>query len=252
MARGIYAGMTDYSHQTLEDIRDDLNNEIKSLKSDIEYLETNIQNLISNDYWNTNVPNNFKSQIGYCLRAYRTAIKEFSEISKEIEVKVEQHHVNRLKRIAQTANEINVAIGKLWHQDYNENYKDYGNPNFTKIEYIYSTTRDVAVNLLDFDNAAYRLEDYIGKSQNMEKNNPWISGSFYLFVAIIIIVLIAILSQNISWYILPIIIIGGILIIGIVGALQLKNDDKLSDKSFVELMTETFKSLPLLNKIKNK
>jgi len=78
----------------------------------------------------------------------------------------------------------------------------------------------------------------------MKKNNPWISGSFYLFVAIIILVLIAILSQNIPWYILPI-IIGGILIIGIIGALQLKNDDKLSDKSFVKLMTETFKNLPL-------
>jgi len=164
MAKGIHAGMTDYSHQTLGDIRDDINNEIKNLKSDIEYLETNIQNLISNNYWDTNVPNNFKGQIAYCLRAYKTAIKEFNEILKEIEVKVEQHHVNRLKRIAQTANEINVAIGKLWHQDYNENFKDYGNPNFTKIEYIYSTTRDVAINLLDFNNAAYRLEDYIGKS----------------------------------------------------------------------------------------
>jgi len=222
------------------------------LKTDLEYLETTIQSLISNNYWNTNVPNNFKSQIGYCLRAYRTTIQEFKEISKEIETKVEQQHVNRLKRISKTADEINGSIGKLWHQDYNEIYKDYGDPNFTKVEHIYATTRDVAVSLLDFDNAAYRLEDYIGKSQNMKKNNPWIAGTFYLFVAIIILVLIAILSQNIQWYLLPIVIIGGLLIIGTIGALQLKNDDKLTDKSFIQLMTETFKSLPLLNKIKNK
>lgn len=250
MAKGIYAGMTDYSHQTLDDIREDLKTEIANLKSEVEYIEENIQNLISNEYWNTNVPNNFKGHIRYCLRAYKTAIQEFNEISKEIETNVEQHHINRLKRIANTANEINVAIGKLWHQDYNETYKNYGDANFTKVEQIYCTTRDLAVNLLDFDNAAYRLEDYIGKSKNMKKNNPWVSGSFYLLVAVIILVLIAVLSQNIPWYTLPIIIIGGILIIGVIGALQLKNDDKLSDKSFVDLMTETFKSLPLLNKSK--
>lgn len=83
------------------------------------------------------------------------------------------------------------------------------------------------------------------------KNNPWSSGLFYLFLAIIPLVTISTIAQFIDWYILPIVIIGAILIIGIVGAFQLKNDDKLSEKSFVELMKATYKSLPLLKSIGN-
>ena len=84
------------------------------------------------------------------------------------------------------------------------------------------------------------------------KNNPWISGSFYLFVAAVILTGLAVISNTVHWTLLPIIIIGGILLIGIIGALQLKNDDKLKDESFIKLMSETYKKLPLLRQGKVK
>ena len=83
-----------------------------------------------------------------------------------------------------------------------------------------------------------------------QKNNPWISGSFYLFVAIVVISGLAVLGNMVDWILLPIIIIGGILLIGIIGAFQLKNDDKLKDETFLSLITETYKRLPLLKKLK--
>ena len=86
----------------------------------------------------------------------------------------------------------------------------------------------------------------------MRKNNPWISGSFYGFLALIVIAGLATLSKAVHWTILPIIIIGGILIIGLIGVLQLKNDGQISDKSFVHLVSETYKRLPLLGSKKNK
>jgi len=164
---------------------------------------------------------------------------------------VKQHHIKRLYKIATVAQEINVDIGKIWHQQYHN--KQYGNSDFSIIEDIYADTRNMAVNLLDMANIAERLNDYIGKTNpNMTKNNPWISGLFYLTVAIIVITGLAVLSNSVHWTLLPIIIISGILLIGLVGTLQLKNDDKITDKSFVSLLTETFKRLPLIGQRKAK
>jgi hypothetical protein len=85
-----------------------------------------------------------------------------------------------------------------------------------------------------------------------KKNNPWVSGLFYLFVAVVAVTGLTVVSNNVHWTILPIVIVGGILLIGIIGALQLKNDDKIKDDSFVTLMKETYSRLPLLKSIMNK
>lgn len=89
------------------------------------------------------------------------------------------------------------------------------------------------------------INQEIMKSTN-SNSNPWLSGSFYLVLAAITLTGLGILSNTVHWSLLPIIIIGGILIIGLIGVLQLRNDDKLKDESFVTLVTETFKRLPLL------
>lgn len=92
----------------------------------------------------------------------------------------------------------------------------------------------------------------IFNSSEMKKNNPWISGSFYLFVAVIAITGLAVISKNVHWTLLPITIIGGILFVGIIGAFQLKNDDKLKEESFLKLVGETYKRLPLLTRSNKK
>lgn len=78
------------------------------------------------------------------------------------------------------------------------------------------------------------------------KNNPWVSGSFYLVAIAVVLTGLAVISNTVHWSFLPIIIIGGIFLIGVLGAMQLRNDDKLKDSSFIKLMTETYKRLPLL------
>ena len=86
------------------------------------------------------------------------------------------------------------------------------------------------------------------------KNNPWLSGSFYLvsYLVVIATILVAIVVLNkygISWTtgaVIPIVLMGGLLSIGIIGANQLKNDERLSDESYVKLMIESYKRLPLL------
>lgn len=90
------------------------------------------------------------------------------------------------------------------------------------------------------------------KQTIVNNNNPWVSGLFYLFVAFIVVTGLTVVSKSVHWTILPIVIFGGILIIGIIGALQLKNDNKIKDKSFVTLMKETYSRLPLLKSIISK
>ena len=248
MAKGMLAGSTDYSHQSLEDIKHDLREEISNIDYFTEIIDRNIEELVASGYWNTNVPNNFKGMIAYSLKHFRTAKTEFNDILSDIEYEIKEHHYTRLLRIGNVASEINIDIGKLWHQDYNLTFQDYGNEEFAKVETVYAITRDTAVNLLDISNLAVRLKDFIGKTNlKMKKNNnPWISGSFYLFMFVIIFALLAVLSNTVSWYLLPIVIIGGILIVGVIGALQLRNDTRLKDETFLQLMVETYKRLPLL------
>lgn len=249
MAKGLIGGMTDYSHQSFNDILVDL---IAEKNRTIEFrnrIQSCIDELEANNYWKS-VPVDFKLIIAYSIRHFNTAITEFEEIINDLQIEVKPHHILRLQRISNVAGKINVDIGKVWHQKYLR--KDYSNDNFRIVEEIYSGTRDMAVNLLDTSNIAERLKDFIGKTGIKMKNNPWISGSFYLFIAVIVVTGLAVLSNRIHWTLLPVVLIGSILIIMTIGILQLRNDDKISDKSFQSLVIETYKGLPLLKRNKNK
>lgn len=247
----MFGGMTDYDHQSFEDIVSDLTSERRNASLFLEEIKKNVEKANKDLYWDNSVSYDFKIIVAYSIKHYNTTVSEFDDIIKDIQYEVKAHHVNRLKKIAEVAREINVNIGKIWHQNYLN--KQYGKPEFSIVERVYRDTRDMAVNLLDVSNMASRLEDFIGKNHTkMQKNNPWISGSFYLFVAVVVIAGLAVISQTVNWKVLPIILIGGILVISLIGILQLRNDDQITDKSFLSLIVETYKRLPLLKSTNEK
>ena len=247
MAKSIMGGMTDYRHQSFSDILSEINNEERQTIAFRDAILKNIEDLQRSSYWEKNVESNFVSIINYSLLFYKTTIDELSSLSKELRIEVKDYHVNQLKNIGKVAGELNFDIGKIWHNYYLR--KDYGEENFRKVENIYADARDLAVRLQDMSNMAERLNDFIGKTPlHMKKNNPWIAGSFYLTTTVTLVILLAIISNLIPWWALPIVIIGGILLIIIVGILQLKNDGKVSEMAFLEIVKETFKQLPLLKK----
>ncbi|MEQ6118670.1 hypothetical protein [Reichenbachiella sp. MALMAid0571] len=249
MAKGLLAGMTDYNHQSFEDILGDLKKERQNAAAFKNKIQQNIDILTKNGYWANSVPFDFRNIVAYAMTHFNTVISELTDMENDLQNEVQQNHLKRLRKISTVAQENNIAIGKIWHQQYDN--KDYENDDFRKVESVYCDTRDMAVNLLDVENIAERLEDYIGKKKpEMKKNNPWLSGSFYLIATIVVISGLGVLSNTVEWYLFPIVLIGGILIVGIVGVLQLKNDERISDKSFVSLIKETYKRLPLLNQIK--
>jgi len=159
MPRGLFAGMTDYSHQTFQDILDDLNDWKAGLSSTTEYINATVKQLHDNEYW-SKVPDNMKSLVAYASKFYETSIAEIDDITQNLKIDVQPHHIARLRSLAKTAHELNLDFGHVWHREYGP--KDYGNPNFSNVERIYARGRDMVVDMLDLSNAAERLEAFLG------------------------------------------------------------------------------------------
>ena len=81
----------------------------------------------------------------------------------------------------------------------------------------------------------------------MDKTNspsPWRSGSFYLVAFIIVIAGLAVVGHLIPIVSLPVILAGGILALSVIGAFQMRQDEKLSQENFLKLMALSLKYLP--------
>jgi len=78
--------------------------------------------------------------------------------------------------------------------------------------------------------------------------SPWVSGGFYLVTFVVIVVGLAVIAKSISGWILPMIIIGGLIALSVIGAFDLRRSDLLSERNFLQLMTISFRQLPLLRR----
>jgi hypothetical protein len=103
-----------------------------------------------------------------------------------------------------------------------------------------------------------KIENYFaggGDSMGREKEksrrppSPWQSGSFYLVSLVLLILLAAGTSKWLGWWALPLVIIGATVGVTTVGALQLRQDQRLSEHSFLKLMALAFRQLPLLKQV---
>jgi hypothetical protein len=160
MSRGFIAGMTDYSHQTIDDIISDLKLEVEFIQETLEIIQEKINNLSQKNYWQT-VPYDFQSIVAYSLKFFDTSVKEILQINIELLIEVKEYHIRQLRKMAKVARDLNSSFGTTWHNDYG--FKDYSNSDFRIVELIYAKGRDMVVNMLDISNMASRLEDYVGK-----------------------------------------------------------------------------------------
>ena len=86
------------------------------------------------------------------------------------------------------------------------------------------------------------------KNGNEQVKSAWANGSFYLFSFSIVIILLGVLARYIPLYSLPVVLVAGGIFIPLIGVLQLRQDDKLSEKSFSELIKLVIGQLPLIGK----
>jgi hypothetical protein len=156
------AGMTDYSHQSYDDMVVDLKNWVKNLREVCETLEKSRRKLDENDYWER-VGFNVRATLRYSQKFFGTSIIEINSILADFENEVQSNHVTRLRSLSHTASDINDNLGQVWHDEPWEWNKEYGDPNFNLVEHMYSDARGMVADMLDLDNLAARLQDFIGK-----------------------------------------------------------------------------------------
>lgn len=160
--------MTDYSHQSLSEIKTDLNHWKNCSSRMILKIDKYFEKLKNVDYLE-NISADFRLEIIYLKRYFATVVEEIDLILKDIEVEVIENHIVRLNKLSEIADKGNKDIGVLWNKDIY--WKDYRNENFKIVEYLYADTRDLVASLSDLSNIALRLNDFLGSMKTNDKNN---------------------------------------------------------------------------------
>src|SRR6266404_6760994 len=74
--------------------------------------------------------------------------------------------------------------------------------------------------------------------------SPWLSGSFYLLSAIVVVAILLVAARLLPVLVLPGVFISSVILLAVIGAFQLRHDDRLNEKSFLALMALSFRALP--------
>ena len=76
--------------------------------------------------------------------------------------------------------------------------------------------------------------------------SSWANGLFYLFAFLAIVGVLGWIASMVSFSTLALIVVGGIIAVPVIGALQLRMDKRLSEKSFLSLMKMSIAQLPVI------
>ena len=76
-------------------------------------------------------------------------------------------------------------------------------------------------------------------SNESQPRSPWISGSFYLLVGVVTCVLVLVIAAHVPWYAVPIVVLATLSFSAVIGALQLRHDERLTESSFLRLVARS-------------
>jgi amino acid transporter len=96
------------------------------------------------------------------------------------------------------------------------------------------------------------IRDHQAIARDILGRSAWFSGSFYLTVFISIVTLISAAQNFVSGWAFPIVVIGGAVGTTIVGALQLRNDGRLSEENFLSLVRISFQRIGTITRFRGK
>jgi hypothetical protein len=99
-----------------------------------------------------------------------------------------------------------------------------------------------------------RKGDMVVEEKGEEKDRPvirsaWANGSFYVFVFAVVFAGLAIAARTVPLYTLTVVLIASGILMLIIGGLQLRQDDRISEKSFIKLMKMAIAQWPLIGKL---
>lgn len=78
--------------------------------------------------------------------------------------------------------------------------------------------------------------------QRLANQGPWRAGLFYLTCLVTITVVILAASKMVPLWALPVVVIAALISLVVLGALQLRQDGKVSEKNLLQLITAAFRT----------
>lgn len=86
----------------------------------------------------------------------------------------------------------------------------------------------------------------VAAKDRAQRRTPWASGSFYLVALVAAIFALLVVGRALPLWALPIVAMAAVLIVATIGALQLRQDERLSERNFLKLMLTVLARLPSL------
>ena len=161
---------------------------------------------------------------------------------------------NLLDNIGETGeNERQILREKEWQNSNNDKTFIEFKPQITVQPQI--TIQQQQLQGGTMDNQQQQQSNSDNSQQQQQSSRPlraksaWANGLFYLFLFVVVIGGIGYLAGTLKLLNLIAVIVAGIVFIPLVGALQLRQDDRLSEQNFMELVKLAIAQLPLIGNI---
>lgn len=158
MSRSGIVGATNYREQPLSEIESDLANWSNSLLEVTEFVRKEVETLSADNILD-GYALEFNSLLIRSTKFWSTCNSEILEILADFRVLgVAKHHSKRLNSLGMTAESYNNQYPRLWAECYPYLQTEL-RWNF---ERLYSEARGMMADLIDLQNAAHRLLDFVG------------------------------------------------------------------------------------------
>lgn len=173
MAQGLIAGATNYSEQSIMDIKSDIESWISYSINIKNFFEITILELKKQDYWDGKVAFDFQMFCYSVPRICDTFCSDFKIILDAINNdRITGREINLMRNIYQVSVENEEFSWKSFKGNGGEyRWHDYENCLFRKAEELYRKGRDFFVTLRDVSNMVSRMEDYMKEEKNIIDNS---------------------------------------------------------------------------------
>lgn len=162
--RGLFS--TDYSHQPLSEIKNDLNKWIIALNEDINSSKIIIHELNDDEWKRISDFDQFKASANRCLFFLNTAKEDIGIVLKEIDKAIIEKHVVLLNNIGQKAAELDTEIGEAKHRGERDYIED-------REMQLYGILRTMVHDLVDLTSLSERLKNFVGTKKPEINWNKW-------------------------------------------------------------------------------
>lgn len=163
--------MTDYSYQTLLDIKEDLKKYVNYAEKTKKLFNKNIEILKKDTNYYDIISINFKIFINGVPKICESIINDINLILSEIsDTSASKKSITLLKNLYFITKEQEEFSWQSYKEPVNDKCKKYGYDNFKIVEMLYCEGRDFFISFSDVSNMISRISMYLETDTKVENN----------------------------------------------------------------------------------